>query len=203
MTIDEGYVKYTSHWTEGPPPDAAIVDLLETWRAPLYSAGLIGHYEDLGVGYGNISVRHGARGQFVISGTQTGHLSRTGRDHYSLVTNYDIDANDVSCVGAVQASSESLTHAAIYEVDPGINAIVHVHSRLLWNRLLNRVPTTNADVAYGTPEMAREFARLYRDTDFASTGIAVMGGHDEGIISIGHSLEQAARRVLDIARDPD
>ncbi len=52
---------------------------------------------------------------------------------------------------------------------------------------------------YGTPEMAEELRRLYRDTDFASSEIAVMAGHDGGLISIGHDIATAAGRLLEIA----
>ena len=200
MTIDEGYVKYVSHWTPGEAPDVAATSLLDTWRRPLHEAQLIGHYEDLGVGYGNLSIRVQQSREFIISGTQTGHLAETDGRHYALVTAYDVERNRVSSTGPVQASSESLTHAAIYELDNDINAVVHVHSRGLWQQLINEVPTTAVDVSYGTPEMAHEFRRLYRDSDFAAMGIAVMAGHDEGIVSIGHSLEEAATRILAVSR---
>ena len=49
--------------------------------------------------------------------------------------------------------------------------------------------------------MANEFRRLYRDSDFRKIQLAVMGGHEEGIISIGATLEQAATRVLRLARE--
>lgn len=200
MTIDEGYIKYDSDWTPGEAPDVAATSLLDTWRRPLHEAQLIGHYEDLGVGYGNLSIRVQQSREFIISGTQTGHLAETDGRHYALVTAYDVERNRVSSTGPVQASSESLTHAAIYELDNDINAVVHVHSRGLWQQLINEVPTTAVDVSYGTPEMAHEFRRLYRDSDFAAMGIAVMAGHDEGIVSIGHSLEEAATRILAVSR---
>lgn len=195
MTIDEGYIKYVSDWTPGPAPDAAAAQLLERWRRPLYDAGLIGHYDDLGVGFGNISVRHGDG--FIISATQTGHLARTDPGHYALVTGYDIERNTVSSTGPLQASSEALTHAAIYELDDRIGAVVHVHSEALWRELMNTVPTTSPEISYGTPEMAREFGRLYADTEFVTQGVAVMAGHDEGIVTIGASLGEASRRILD------
>ena len=201
MTVDEGYIKYHSDWTPGPAPDAAATDLLERWRRPLFDAGLIGHYEALGVGYGNLSVRTSTARQFIISATQTGHIECTTAQHYALVTAYDIEANRVSSTGPLQASSESLTHAAIYELSESINAVVHVHSATLWKDLLDRLPTPAADIAYGIPEMARAFERLYRDTDFAMSGIAVMAGHEEGIVSIGATLEDAATRVLSLAAD--
>jgi L-ribulose-5-phosphate 4-epimerase len=197
--LDEGYIKYESDWSEGPAPDGAAANLLEEWRRPLFAAGLVGHYKELDVGFGNISIRCGQAGQFLITGTQTGHLEVTTAEHYSLVTQYDIDHNKVSCTGPSQASSEALTHAAIYELDPSITAIVHIHSRSLWNQHLDRLPTTRPEVAYGTPEMAHEFQRLYADPNFNAIGIAVMGGHEEGLISIGESLEQAATRMLSLA----
>ncbi|MGB5257100.1 MAG: class II aldolase/adducin family protein [Woeseiaceae bacterium] len=196
MSIDEGYIKYQSDWTEAPAPFPDSAAQLEVWRQPLYQAGLIGHYEDLGIGFGNISIRCGEPGQFLISGTQTGHLANTDDSHYSLVSAYDIEANSVSCVGPVQASSEAMTHAAIYELDPGIGAIVHAHSQDLWQQLLNQLPTTDARIAYGTPQMAQEFGRLFRQTDFRERGLAVMAGHDEGLISIGPTIEDAATKML-------
>lgn len=49
---------------------------------------------------------------------------------------------------------------------------------------------------YGTPEMAREFPRLYHETDFADSGVAVMAGHEEGIVAFGADTGQAAERIL-------
>lgn len=201
MTPDEGYIKYQSHWSPGPPPDVDATRLLEKWRIPLFAAGLIGHYADLNIGFGNISIRSGAPGQFLITGTQTGHIERSTAEHYSLVTGFDIDRNEVSCNGPVQASSEAMTHAAIYALDPLIGAIVHVHSKQLWDRYLDVLPSTDNAVAYGTPEMAKEFRRLYRGSKFRSDGIAVMCGHDEGLVSVGKNLEQAACRILSLAKE--
>jgi hypothetical protein len=44
--------------------------------------------------------------------------------------------------------------------------------------------------------MAREFSRLYSDTAFSAEGIAVMAGHEEGLVSIGRTLEEASNRIL-------
>ena len=184
-----------------PGADPALTKVLERWRRPLYERGLIGEYEDVGIGYGNLSVRAAALGHFVISGTQTGHLAETTGEHYALVTDYDIDANRLSSTGPVEASSEALTHAALYELDGAIGAVVHVHDDGLWHSLKSRVAVTAADVAYGTPAMAREFRRLYEHSDFAARGVAVMGGHAEGIVAIGSTLAEAATRILDLDRD--
>jgi hypothetical protein len=62
------------------------------------------------------------------------------------------------------ASSESLTHAAVYSGDGAAGAVIHCHADALWQRLVGRVPTTSAEVAYGTPEMAGEVLRLFHST---------------------------------------
>jgi ribulose-5-phosphate 4-epimerase/fuculose-1-phosphate aldolase len=196
--IDEGYVKYQSDWLPGPPPDAAAVRLLDRWRRPLFDAGLVGHSEAMGVGFGNISIRGLRPGEFVITGTQTGRVRETTGEHYARVTRADIAGNRVECSGPVQASSEALTHAALYRLSERINAVVHVHSRDLWARELGRLPATAAAVPYGTPAMAREFERLWRETAFPSLGLAVMAGHDEGLVSFGTTLPEAAERLLSL-----
>lgn len=199
--IDEGYTKFSVNWTDRRPVDDPMIGELDRWRRLLLAARLVGHYEDLGIGYGNISVRKAGCRRFLISGTRTGHLAVTERQHYALVTDYDIDANRVACRGATQASSETLTHAAIYELDADICSVVHAHDGPLWEYLKDRMPTTRAEVAYGTPEMAREFARLWHATTFARTGVAAMAGHEAGIVSIGNTLAEAASRVLQLQHD--
>ena len=199
MTIDEGYIKYDSRWTHGPAPDATLVEEIERWRQPLYAAGLIGHYADLDIGFGNLSVRAGEPGQFVITGTQTGHFATTGPEHYALVTRTDVPANTVWSTGPVKASSEAMTHATIYALDARIAAVVHVHSPALWSGWKGKLPTTDPDVPYGTPDMASEFDRLYRMGGFREAGVAVMGGHEDGLVSFGSSLQSAAERLLSLA----
>ncbi len=196
--IDEGYIKFESHWQKTGPLQFSEIELLNRWRQPLFDAGLIGYYEKEGVGFGNISVRISPEGRFIISATQTGHIAEPGAEHYALVEDFDIEQNSVSSRGAHEASSESMTHAAIYSLDSHIGAVVHVHSEMLWTTLMDSMPTAAADVAYGTPAMAREFVRLWNDTDFRETGIAVMAGHEAGLVSIGHDLREAAERILAI-----
>lgn len=199
--IDEGYIKFESDWQRGPALERGDVDELIAWRRSLFAAGLIGQYEELGIGFGNLSKRSNGAGLFVISGTQTGHLPELGPEHFALVTAFDVALNRVSSRGAAEASSESMTHAVLYDVDDSIGAVAHVHSCELFSSLKGKLPTTDPEVAYGTPEMADEFRRLYRETDFPVGGVAVMAGHDSGLISIGETVEQACRRLLDLLPD--
>jgi ribulose-5-phosphate 4-epimerase/fuculose-1-phosphate aldolase len=88
-------------------------------------------------------------------------------------------------------SSESLTHAAIYESDANAGAIVHCHNSKLWAALLNQTPTTSKTAEYGTPEMAYEIMQLFTRTDAQSRKIVVMAGHEGGILTFGRDLEEA------------
>jgi L-ribulose-5-phosphate 4-epimerase len=193
-TIDEGYVKYQCNWISAPPIAAEKLMEINSWRDKLYQLKLIGQYDN-GIGFGNISIRDSEK-QFIVSGTSTGNLPHLSSQHYTKVIDFDWDKNFVTCSGPIQASSESLTHAAIYQANPDINAVIHVHDRDLWENLLDRVPTTARDCAYGTPEMAREIIRLCQQEDLKNLKILVMSGHEEGIITFGNNLDEAGEVLL-------
>lgn len=192
--MEEGYIKFNPHWTAAPPlPDEQIAEI-NRWRAEAYRLGLIGAYPD-GIGYGNISVRLDAGGRFLISGSATGGLPELAARHYCVVQSADPERNTVVCEGPVVASSESMSHAAIYGECTEVRAVIHAHHRELWRRLLHRIPTTRAEVTYGSPEMAAEIVRLLRETDLRRTKIFVTAGHEEGIFAFGASLEEATWRL--------
>jgi L-ribulose-5-phosphate 4-epimerase len=193
---DEGYIKFHCEWIAGPPPADDEVAELSACRDLLHSLDLIGEYPD-GVGYGNVSVRGSGQGM-IVSGTQTGGVGQLNATHFTRVVAYDIERNRLTCIGPVRASSESLTHAAIYECDPMIGAVVHVHSLEAWERLVGAIPTTRADVPYGTPEMARELLRLYRESELPTLRVAAMAGHREGIIAFGPTPADATDTLLSI-----
>ncbi|MBE9129219.1 MULTISPECIES: class II aldolase/adducin family protein [unclassified Coleofasciculus] len=193
--IDEGYVKYQCDWIKSDPINSNEIEELNCWRNKFYHLGLIGIYES-GIGFGNISIRAAQPGQFIISGTQTGHLFSLNEQHCTRVIDFDLDQNCLTCQGAIQASSESLTHAVIYEANPLVNAVIHVHHLELWQKLMYQVPTTAKNCRYGTPEMAKEMLRLFNADRLIEKKILVMAGHEEGIISFGKSLEEAGSILL-------
>jgi len=191
----EGYVKFRCERTEtGPIPEDRLVGI-NAWRNRLYKLGLIGAYQN-GVGFGNISMRLPSGG-FVITGTATGSLASLTGGHYTEVTGYDFEANRVSCKGPIDASSETMSHAAVYESAPDANAVIHVHNLAMWKALLGKVPTTSKDAEYGTPEMAYEIKRLFAETDVRERRIFAMAGHEEGIIAFGKDLDDAGNAMLD------
>jgi len=194
--VDEGYIKFECIHTPGPPPVEEFLAELDTVRRNMYRLGLVGHDEKNHVDFGNLSIRGPLSGQLIITGTQTGHRPALSPEHYSLVTACDIEANRVRCTGAVRASSETMTHAAIYALNPAIRAVIHVHHPAIWQRLKRTCPVTRPDVAYGTPDMADEIQRLYTATDLATRRLVVMGGHPAGLISFGSTPAEAEAPLL-------
>ena len=192
---DEGYVKYHCHWLNKPTVTSAEISELNQWRDKLYQLNLIGQYDN-GIGFGNISVRDVQPECFIISGTKTGGLAALTENHYTKVTQFDWDKNLVTCIGSIPASSEALTHAALYIANPEIQALIHVHHFSLWQALLGKVPTTKINCAYGTPEMAREIIRLCQENETRKLKIIVMSGHKEGIITFGRNLTEAGNILL-------
>lgn len=187
---DEGVTKYQADWRDTHEPELSLVSGLIACRDRLFARGLIGVYPD-GIGFGNVSEKIGITGNFFITGTQTGELPKLSPHHISRVVHYDIGKNRVACEGRVQASSESLTHAAVYELDAAIGAVIHVHHRELWLRAHHQLPTTAAAIPYGTPAMAREMQRLFKETNLKEVCALVMAGHEEGFITFGATLAEA------------
>ena len=197
----EGYFKFSPCFAGEVRFQPSTLQELNRWRAKLYALRLIGMYEEgelKGIGYGNISIR--SPGGFLITATCTGGLEHLEPKHYTEIVKVDLDRNCVDFraeTPATTPSAECMTHAAFYQADAAIGAVIHVHHLGFWNRLLNAVPTTAEEVAYGTPDMAREIIRLYRDTDLPRLKLAVMAGHEEGIISFGHDLDEAGAVLLE------
>jgi ribulose-5-phosphate 4-epimerase/fuculose-1-phosphate aldolase len=107
------------------------------------------------------------------------------------VVDWDFKKNWLRHEGNAIPSSESLTHAAIYQSAPTISAVIHCHDSVLWRTLLDRVPTTSKTIAYGTPEMAYQIIELFEVSDVRSKKLFVMAGHKDGIVAFGKSLEDA------------
>ena len=160
---------------------------------------LIGAYEN-GVAFGNVSMRIGGTNQFVITGSATGEMPELEPGHYVKVNSFNIDDNAVQCAGPLKASSESLTHAAIYLADPGANAVIHVHSIDLWNELIYKVPTTNPSMDYGTTGLAKDIFRLFNDSDVIEKRIIIMAGDRAGILVFGHDMDEAVNILMSFLR---
>jgi L-ribulose-5-phosphate 4-epimerase len=192
--IDEGYIKFSCEWKKTNSAVACSQQLLAA-RDKMHDLKFIGFDEHHQVGYGNISER--AQGnQFIISGTQTGHIYPINPLDFTLITAFDIDANKVHCEGPAQASSETMTHAALYKALPETNTIIHIHSKVIWRKLLETDLKTAEEVPYGTPEMAYEIKRLLAQENVIEQRILAMAGHEDGVITFGKTFEEAMKPIL-------
>ena len=201
--MDEGVIKYDqSNFKKTPPLPAHEYTVVERYRKKLNDLDMIGAYEN-DLGYGNISQRKDysnllrvPRPQFIITGTQTGHLRDLTGEHYTRVTDFSIDDFSVTAQGSIQASSETVTHAAIYLMNPAIQAVIHIHHLETWNAMSREnYPATSKWIPYGTYEMAVAVKDCIGDN---TQGIFVMKGHHEGIIAYGPNLSTAMNIIVGV-----
>ncbi len=193
------YVKFTYQRARANIASFDALAELNACRRKLVDQHLLGAYPN-GVGFGNVSVRDSGTMSFHITGSATGGLAELTPPDCVRVVAYDFARNWLSYEGTAIPSSESLTHAAIYESDSITSAVIHCHDSALWARLFDRVPTTSKAVAYGTPEMAYEIIRLFQISDVRNEKIFVMAGHQAGIVTFGKSLEEAFQVLMRVKR---
>lgn len=191
----DGIIKYSIEHQTATAPAFSGYEILEALRSRLFALGLIG--EKGGVGYGNLSMRAEKPKSFFISATQTGAKSILQQDSYTYIRDYDFNTFKVISQGKYQPSSEALSHAMIYEIDPKITSVIHIHSLPLWEfmKAQNRLATT---AEYGTAEMVHEIASLYENRDPFPNNAFVMRGHREGIITFGRSVQEAELTLYNI-----
>ena len=204
----EGVIKFELEHRQRelePRRFAGLGSQLAAWRQVLSLTRLVGQHPDLydGAGYGNVSGRLGppnaalGRRAFLITASQTSGRSTIGLQDFAVVERYDFRHNRVVSYGRLPPSSESMTHGAIYDLGPHIRCVLHAHSPVLWQEARRlRIPTTDPAVSYGTPEMAREVQRLFRETAVVERQILAMGGHEDGIIAFGRSPEETGQILI-------
>lgn len=195
MTDEKGLIQFTCEWKEAAPPSQADILELQHWRQECFRLGVIGVY-DYGVSYGNISERRYKTNSFLITGSQTGYLAELTAAQYTEVTYFDLRQNSLTCVGPIRASSESLTHAALYLSSADIQGVIHFHHPSLWENLRQKVPTTNENAEAGTLEIALDIERLIETNGAMSTKLFVMGGHKNGLLAFGGSLREAGMVII-------
>lgn len=207
MNQQEGVIKFDLQFTPAAPLPPEELREINAWRRILHLLGLTGQDPERydGLGYGNISRllepldAPASRWRFVISGTQTGGLSDLNEGHYALVTECDPERNRVVAEGPIRPSSEALTHGTLYQADSALRFVMHVHSPEIWRsaRAL-KIPLTDENAAYGTPEMAAEVRRLLGQPSVREGRIFAMGGHEDGLVAFGRTAEEAGTVLVNL-----
>ncbi len=192
----EGYIKYRSHLTDGAIPELEGFEELNRCRTELFDLRLLGIYPD-GIGYGNVSMRVDAT-RFIITGSATGALRELTKEHYALVEAFDLKTNCVYAVGRINASAETMSHGVVYRTLPGVNAVIHIHSRTLFDYMRREgYPETDPAIPFGTPELASAITDLLLSMN-GSEGVFVTAGHDEGIIAYGVRVASAFAMIKEV-----
>ena len=192
--IDEGYIKYQQFWDQKALPLIEESSGLINLREVLFKKKWIGQYSD-GIGYGNVSCRIDDSHSFLITATQTGQLGSLQPSQLSLVTHTILEENKLWCSGLLPASSEAMSHAAIYQVRKDIRCVIHIHDAHLWQRLIGIAPTIEEEIVYGTPEMGYALQELVIDDDTCNN-IIITAGHTDGIFAYGPGMDAALSVLL-------
>lgn len=170
------------------PLDAALLQKLNAWRRVLRQTALIGETPERydGNGFGNVSARERPGGAtFVITASQTGRLATLQPEQFARITACDLERFEACAEGALPPSSETLTHAALYQAAPEVRWVLHGHSPHLFRAAhALGLPTTAADVEYGTAQMARAVAELV-SPDAQAPLVFVSLGHEDGVFACG------------------
>ena len=144
-----------------------------------------------GICYGNVSLRHQNDNSFYITASDTGKINKLIPAHYVWVKTCRTDINLCTYAGSGLPSSESLSHYVIYENRPRVNAVIHIHNKKLWDKLLNKIPTTNPKATYGSIAMTKAIVDVLKNDCLKQSDIFVMGGHEEGLICFGNTMAEA------------
>jgi ribulose-5-phosphate 4-epimerase/fuculose-1-phosphate aldolase len=200
MKEQEGVIKYQLEHTQQPLGQPFPFSEINAWRTIAVRLGLIGQNPDRydNIGFGNISRRlDPGSEQFIISGTQTGHIEQLAPEHYCLVAKAEPHQNRLQSCGLCKPSSESLTHASVYAQDSAIQAVIHAHSQEIWEHTLELgLPHTTADIPYGTVEMATAVEQLFRSGSLTEISLFTMLGHEDGVVAFGRNIEEAAWELI-------
>lgn len=184
------YIKFSCERVTEEIPSFRGLAELNAYRRKLLDLRLVG-VDPNGIGFGNLSVRDSATNNFYITGSATGGIHELTLADCAKVVACDFEKNRVRYEGSAIPSSESLTHAAIYESDAEIEAVIHCHDAKLWTAVLNQAPTTSKAAGYGTPQLAYGIMQLFTHTDVQNRKIIVMAGHEGGLVTFGKDLEEA------------
>ncbi len=185
-TTSEGVIKFRLEHHPKAAPDAALSAPLRGWFRVLRALDLLGRdphrYE--GCAYGNLS-RRLARG-ILVTCTQTSGKRALSAEDFALATHWAPLEGRLTAQGPCPPSSETLTHAMLYDQLPQARWVFHVHSPVLWRRASALgLAITDPSAEYGTPAMARAVAETLAALGHPPSGLIAMGGHQDGLLAWG------------------
>lgn len=196
----EGVIRFRVHLNRTPLHEDAEIRQLIVWRDILYRLGLVGQdpLRYSGLGFGNLSVRSRKEPDtFMVTASQTGGIERLCGMHFCRVIAWKFEPPELWAEGLTSPSSESLTHAAIYESEKRVGAVIHVHCPEIWHQA-DTIGLAVSDPAAGcgTSALALEMRSMMAALKPSNGGIWILGGHEDGVIAFGADLMQTGLLVM-------
>ncbi|MDP7323628.1 MAG: class II aldolase/adducin family protein [Candidatus Woesearchaeota archaeon] len=194
--------KYEKRHTQTEPFPYSLVEELLYLRDVHHKMGWIGYkpfrYTEI---FGNVSqwIDEGVFGKkpgLLITGTGTGVKERIWGGDFAMVPDVDEDNFVITSYGPSGPSAEAGTHMKVSELMGRPKFICHPHA-IMWrlHKFFSYL-TTVEGVDYGTKEMVQEFDRLLPLHQAKSDRLVIMGGHLDGIVSWGDTVEDAMKPLL-------
>jgi hypothetical protein len=200
-TETEGTIRF-AYALEPPAGAVAGIDTLRAlgaWRALFKRLELLGQDPTRygGLGFGNLSSRDRHRGdEFVITASQTATAPTLADEDLVRITHSNPGRFWVDAVGRQPPSSETLTHAMIYQADASIGWVFHVHSPEIWRRADElELPATAVDAPYGSPAMAEAVSQLLARHPSRPFVFATLG-HQDGVFACGASADDTGSALM-------
>lgn len=184
-------VKFETNFVSSNIPNDIRLADLRNWGKIFYEKNLAPIVN--GVSCGNLSFRkRPGQLEFVITGSQLGFNKELGDGAFVEVLDCDFSKKNVSVIGQIEPSSESMLHFAIYKRRSKVNCIFHGHSpEILSKSNLLELPTTKMVAPYGSIELAESVLEILEDNNFIIL-------KDHGFIALGESIAAAGELTLKI-----
>lgn len=160
---------------------------IAAWRSVLRQLNLIGQMPDryAGFAYGNLSFRRAD--DFVVTASQTSGAQELTLEDLAIVSHANTERFWVDARGTQPPSSESITHAMLYQADPRVRCILHIHNPSIWQQRQSlKLLQTAEDVGYGTPAMAAAVKSLLENNQSRPLLFAT-AGHEDGVFVCGRT----------------
>lgn len=197
--MDEGVVKFSySHRRQNLSLGKQARNLINL-RNSVFKKGYLAKRED-GKASGSISIRSGKSNSFLISGKQTGEVFNFTEKHICLVESFNLEAFSLISKGETKPGSEALIHALLCSLDRNIQCVVHItEPRLVSYTEMNPYPSTVE--TYGTVELLEQIKLIIKNKAIQnSSGILLMKGHQDGILSFAKKEAEAIQQIEEIEK---
>jgi hypothetical protein len=184
----EGTIQFAYNLTPSDAPilgESAFAEL-RAWRSILFTLDLLGQRSDKygGYAYGNLSVAQPSG--FAITASQTSGAPKLLASHIVAIKEANLQRFWIEAEGSEPPSSESITHAMIYQADARVRVVFHIHSAEIWQARADlKLPETPESVPYGSPEMAQAVSHLLAQNQSRPLVFAT-AGHEDGVFALGH-----------------